>query len=242
MKIRVQQIGATALVLSAVVLGNPAYTTAQDMTASTKAPAATMQSVTPSTEHSVAAVGTNHSLIAVLEEAVKHKPKDRGLRNQLAQMYLAEGQYDMALTLFEKSMKHGSLIPESYNNRAMLYYKMKRHAEAKDDLAHALQLEAKDHFPDSTVNMTEGLMGNILAEEGDYSGALPYFESVYKRTPSNMINVFNYAQALEMTGKREAAKAVYMKLVGQERSLGSSLMTKVQARIDGDWDTFTEWL
>ena len=45
-----------------------------------------------------------------------------------------------------------------------------------------------------------------------------------------------------MTGKREAAKAVYMKLVGQERSLGSSLVTKVQARIDGDWDTFTEWL
>ncbi|CAF2647691.1 unnamed protein product [Rotaria sp. Silwood2] len=101
----------------------------------------------------------------------------------IANVYQAQGQYDLALACYEEVLKTETDLPENhsslattYNNLGRLYSLMKNGPLALDHQKKALNIQLASLPPDHPqLASSYAAIGTLLLDGKDYDAALPYF-------------------------------------------------------------------
>lgn len=172
--------------------------------------------------------------IDAFSNATKMDTKNTEYIYQLAYTYSEEGDYNQAIAEMSKAIE---LIPREafyYHERAYAYIKSKDAQKALEDENKAIQINPKK------ATFYAG-RGNAYALMEKYEEALTDFQKCAELKGSPFDSTFNLGQTYDMMGNRDEALKYY-KLIVDQTDLPAPIKEKVQARINGDWDSYKGWL
>ena len=109
-----------------------------------------------------------------------------------------QGNYDEAITTFQRALNYDSKNPDIFKNLSLAYRHKKDYGKAINSAEKSLSLREND------VN-SQLLLGNIYFEQGKYDEAIEKYDEILKRNPQNAAIHYNKATALLKKGKEFAA-------------------------------------
>jgi predicted Zn-dependent protease len=131
------------------------------------------------------------SLAAWLEALPANSPRRSALPFVRAEILLAEGKNEEALSIFEKSTS---------DDPRFIFHAASRLSEAKrNDIAFARYLSIKDTYPDKALvylNLSE-----LSSDKGDMKNALDYARAAWQEDPNTMLVRYLYAKRLYEAGQ-----------------------------------------
>ncbi len=130
--------------------------------------------------------GNHHAAVVLLERAVKARPKDHVLWNDLGNVYCAAGAMGNAEAAYRAALERNSQCAEAYNNLGVLSLKTHDFATARMDFDRALAISPD--YPDALYNL-----GNALAAMGKFKKALQRYEQAATLRPEHPGTHFNLA-------------------------------------------------
>lgn len=167
--------------------------------------------------------------------AAKLDPKDSANFYWATYALIEDKQYDAALKEINQALELKPKNPLYLSERVQCYIQLKQPQAALADSTKLIELN-----PDSAHYYSA--RGNAYALQKKYREALVDFEkcNTLKKAEQEYAP-FNIAQCHEMLGNKEEALKNYQ-LVAQMKRVPDGIMTKVNARLNGDWASFAEWL
>ena len=172
--------------------------------------------------------------IEAFTNAAKLDSKNAEYFYQLAYTNSEKGNLNQAITEITKAI---ALKPKEafyYHERAYANYRLKNAAMVLEDDTKAIELDPKKAI------FYAG-RGNAYALQGKYTEAIADFKKCLELKGGPLDSKFNLGQAYEMAGKQEEA-LTYYKMIVESPQLPEPVKAKVQARVNGDWQSHKEWL
>jgi len=142
----------------------------------------------------------------------------------LAELYFEQNDYGKARDLLNRAIAARSDSPHAFYLRAKSALGMGDYAAAIPDLDLVVGKDAKFDYYRAT-----GLLGDAYARTGNLERAAFYFAPAvrYSTTPETLYNFANY---LRLTGKKEEAREWAMKLAAKKRTL-----PRYMQRVERPW-------
>ncbi|WP_346354085.1 tetratricopeptide repeat protein [Azotosporobacter soli] len=142
--------------------------------------------------------------------------------------------YPQAIAAISKAIELKPKKAFYYNERAYSYIASNEAKAAMADANKAIQLQPE-------VATSYSARGNAYAKLKQYDEAIGDFEKV-KALRGDMVEAnFNLAQLFELKGNQAEALVLYQK-VAQESKLPEAIKEKVNDRVNGNWDSYKEWI
>lgn len=153
---------------------------------------------------------------------------------ELAYASAEVSDYAQAVNAISKAIELKPKMAFYYFERSYSYYKLKNAEAALADANQALQLDPKK-------GIFYSCRGNAYALLNKYPEAIADFNKCLELNGDPEFTRFNLGQAYELAGDKEKALYNY-KIASGISKLMEQHKTKVQARINGDWDSYKEWI
>lgn len=153
---------------------------------------------------------------------------------QLAYTYSHTGDYERAIAEITKAIALRPKTAFYYHERAYAHVQMKNPQAALADAEQAITLNPR-------ISIFYAGRGNAHAMTGNYEAALADFQKCAELKGGILDADFNLAQVYELLGRREEAIRCYQ-TVAASPALPEPVKVKVEARINGDWGTYKEWI
>jgi hypothetical protein len=152
------------------------------------------------------------SRIQSLEAQILDNPSAGNLE-ELADLYFDNKDYAKARDALNRAITSRSDSPHSFYLRAKSSLALKDYAAAIPDLEYVVGKEHKFDYYRAT-----GLLGDACARIGDYERAAHYFSPAiqFSTTPETL---YNYANFLRLSGKKDEAREWTGKLAAKKRTL-----------------------
>jgi len=152
------------------------------------------------------------SRIQALEIQILDNPSAGNLE-ELAELYFEQKSYGKAREALNRAIAARSDSPHAFYLRAKSALGQGDYAGAIPDLEYVVGKDIKFDYYRAT-----GLLGDAYARTGDLEKAAIYFAAAveYSTTPETL---YNYANYLKLTGKKEEAREWLGKLAAKKRSL-----------------------
>lgn len=142
----------------------------------------------------------------LLEQAIATKalagPAENAMRQDLAQLYLANGNTKQMLPQLEAQVKTGKAAPETYVALGAAYLAQKRYADAAPLLEKGVRA-----VPNADLSWKRALLAAYLGS-GREKDALPLLEEAVKRDPTRRDEWLQLAAVSIEAGNKERAQAV----------------------------------
>lgn len=153
---------------------------------------------------------------------------------RLAYTYAEQGKYEQAIQEITKAIEMKPKNAFYYHERAYSYYKLRNGQAALDDDNMAIQL-------DPSYALYYAGRGNAYALLGKYEEAFTDFQKCVALKDNSADLQFNFGQLYELMGKRDLALPFYQKTL-EDPKVPDRIKGKAQARVDGDWANYTDWI
>jgi len=141
------------------------------------------------------------------QKQIEQDPKKAaGPMNGLANAYLDQGKFDLAIETYTKSIELDPQFPSPYNGRALAYQNKGDHGKARADLQKALELNPNYAF--AYVNLGRNYMGL-----GQYEESIKAYTKAIELNPAYPDSYFNRAVCYEILGDHEQAIQNYTKVI-----------------------------
>lgn len=149
-------------------------------------------------------------------------------------VYFMQQQYGQAITEFNRAI---ALNPERdyYASRGITYLRQGKSDLAILDYTKLIELTSNDGY-------AYLWRGNIYVLRNEYQEALKDFYSASKLNPRNGEIAFALAQCLEINQEQDKALENYKIALEYLPQFKKTLLTKAQHRVDGDWESYKEWI
>lgn len=145
--------------------------------------------------------------LGAAEEAVRRDPQNARAYSARGLAHYGAKEYREALPDYKISLLLDDKNPETFYNRAELYWDMKALDSAADDMTRAIELaknsEEFEYALDSWINER----GRIHFDKGDYENALADFNQAVRLKPDNYIWYKDRAKLYRRIGKNDEAVA-----------------------------------
>lgn len=140
---------------------------------------------------------------------------------------LQKGQYDQAITYFDKAISLNPRYSEAYNNRGLAYLYDAQHDKAISDFSKAIEVNPNDAYAYNN-------RGDVFAIKGHFKKAIADYNKTLEINPNNsraynargyarvIINVENYALLLKEKGRDTEAEIMDERAESLYKSLKSS--------------------
>ncbi len=147
-----------------------------------------------------ARLGQHHIALQRAQQALQHDPSHSAARQLAALLQHESGHTEAALIL----LREGAAQPGAGPALTLLLARLLA--------AQGLEAESLHVLDQHRLNNAEaqGLRAGLLARQGDYSRALPAYESAVKQEPSNPMWWFGLAVALEAQAQPAAARQAFV--------------------------------
>jgi hypothetical protein len=166
---------------------------------------------------------SRRSQIQNMEIQILDNPSAGNLE-ELAELYFEQKNYAKARELLNRAISTRSDSPHAFYLRAKSALGMGDYAGAIPDLEYVLGKDAKFDYYRAT-----GLLGDAYARTGDLEKAATYFAPAaqFSTTPETL---YNYANYLNLAGKKDEAREWALKLVAKKRTL-----PRYMQRVERPW-------
>ena len=154
--------------------------------------------------------------IRELEAAILDNPS-AGNYEELADLYLEEGQFSRARQCYDKAISSRTDSPDPFYRRGVAAIQMNDFAAAVPDLERVLSKDSKYDF-----QRAAGLLAHAYANTGQPDRAEALFQQV-TRTSTLSETYYNYAQFLLARGRKAEAKQWAQKLIDKKHSMPAYL-------------------
>jgi hypothetical protein len=163
------------------------------------------------------------SRIQALEIQILDNPSAGNLE-ELAELYFEQKNYAKAREALNRAIAARSDSPHAFYLRAKSALGLGDYAGGIPDLEYVVGKDMKCDYYRAT-----GLLGDAYARTGDLEKAAVYFAPAveYSTTPETL---YNYANYLKLTGKKEEAKEWTQKLIAKRRTL-----PRYMQRVERPW-------
>jgi len=153
--------------------------------------------------------------------------------------YMGLEEYQLAIADYSKSIELSDTF-FTRKARGDAYIRTQQYELAMADFNRMARIWPRD----SDVFLYRSQVYGLL---GDYNNALEECKQGISIYPENSILLFNLGQCYEFMGNREVAVSYYKKalnkeLAGRYYKKTALVKNKVNARIQGDWDSYSEWI
>ncbi len=172
--------------------------------------------------------------IKAFTNATKLDAKNAEYPYQLAYTYSEKGNFNQAVVEITKAIELKPKDAFYYHERAYAYVQLKNAQLALADDNKAIQI-------DSQQAIYYAGRGNAYVMMGKYNEALTDFQKCLELKGDPLDSKFNLGQIYELLGNNEEALKYY-KMILEYPSLPEPIKAKVQARANGDWDSYREWI
>jgi hypothetical protein len=163
------------------------------------------------------------SRIQTLEAQILDNPSVGNLE-ELAELYFDNRDYGKALESLNRAIAARSDSPHAFYLRAKAALGMDNYSGAIPDLEYVVGKDVKFDYYRAT-----GLLGDAYAKVGDLEKAAYYFAPAvqYSTTPEML---YNYANYLKVSGRKEEAQNWAKKLVAKKKTL-----PRYMQRVERPW-------
>ncbi|WP_371381618.1 tetratricopeptide repeat protein [Sporomusa aerivorans] len=153
---------------------------------------------------------------------------------QIAYTNSEKGDYNQAIAAMTKAIELNPKEAFFYHERAYAHIKARNAQLALEDENKAIQINPKKAI------LYAG-RGNAYAIMGKYEEAITDFQKCFELKGNPLDSAFNLGQTYELMG-RGAEALKYYKMVVEYPNLPNPVKEKVQARINGEWESYKEWI
>jgi MSHA biogenesis protein MshN len=147
----------------------------------------------------LARAGQRQAALARALQALALEPTHAGARQLAAVLQHESGAHEQALAL----LREGAALDAAPPALTLLLARLLADQGQADEALAVLERHAL-HSPEA-----EGLRAGLLAQRGDYTRALPAYESATRQQPGNPLWWFGLAVALDAQGQGERAHQAY---------------------------------
>ena len=154
----------------------------------------------------------------VLNARLKDDPKDVAIRSVLADFYLEQKNYDLAIAEYTRLVAENPTNPAALNNLAWLY-------QRQEDLPRARQFAERAFAAAPATAQIDDTLGWILVDQGEADKAVTYLTAANSAAPRNPDIQYHLAVALQRVGRPADAQAMLETLLGS----GVSFANKTDA-------------
>jgi putative PEP-CTERM system TPR-repeat lipoprotein len=154
----------------------------------------------------------------VLNDRLNGDPKDFAIRSVLANFYLEQKKYDLAMTEYTRLVNERPTNPAALNNLAWLY-------QRQGDLPKARDFAERAFAAAPAVAQIDDTLGWILLAQGEADKAMTYLTAANSGAPRNPDIQYHLAVALQRVGRPADAQAMLETLLGS----GVSFTDKAEA-------------
>ena len=138
-------------------------------------------------------------------KAARAHPEAAFFRSGLAEVYLAEGDYDRAFETLQSASQLSPGNSKSWTSMGYIRKQQNRLAEAREFYLRAIAIDS------SSFNALNSL-GNICAQSGDVSQAQEYYQRALAAAPHNYMVIYNLAELYRKTGRSSTADSLLASL------------------------------
>ncbi|AIF54127.1 tetratricopeptide repeat protein [Pelosinus sp. UFO1] len=176
-----------------------------------------------------------HLAVNDYSKAIELQPQGSLFYICRAYSYSELKKYDMAMTDCNRAIDLDPKNAEYYSERGYTEWKIGNFSRSIDDFTKAIELNPAAHFYDGR--------GNAYGCMGKYNEAIRDFEKAVQLNPKEGMAYFNLAQAYDQLGDKERALSNYQQAseIGVP-NLSEAGQVKLEARLNGDWSNFKEWI
>lgn len=172
-------------------------------------------------------------------KCIELDPSNFGFYLNRGHNYMGLEEYQMAIADYSKSIELADTF-FARKARGDAYIRNHQYELAMADFNRMARIWPRD----SDVFLYRSQVYGLL---GDYNNALEECKQGTSIYPENSILLFNLAQCYEFLGNKDMAVEYYRKALNKElvgRSLKKTAMVKnkINARIQGDWQSYPEWI
>ena len=143
----------------------------------------------------------------VLNARLKGDPKDVAIRSVLADFYLEQKNYDLAIAEYTRLVAENPTNPAALNNLAWLY-------QRQGDLPKARQFAERAFAAAPATAQIDDTLGWILVDQGEADKAVTYLTAANSAAPRNPDIQYHLAVALQRVGRPADAQAMLETLLG----------------------------
>jgi len=143
----------------------------------------------------------------VLNARLSGDPKDFAIRSVLADFYLEQKKYDLAIAEYTRLVAERPTNPTALNNLAWLY-------QRQGDLPKARDLAERAFAAAPAVAQIGDTLGWILVAQGEADKAMSYLTAANSVAPRNPDIQYHLAVALQRVGRPADAQAMLETLLG----------------------------
>ena len=126
--------------------------------------------------------------------------------NNEANIAFDQGEYDLAISEYEKVSKEQPERPEPDYNSANARYRLEDYEQAQEELEVAL-LDAYEEDEEELVTSTQFNLGNVLFQAEEYEGAIESYKEVLRQNPDDVEAKHNLELALRQIEQQHTAAA-----------------------------------
>jgi len=146
------------------------------------------------------------SNVALLDDAVRHDPRDPAAHVALADQYIAEGNYHAALASLDRAIAVDSTRALAWHRRTLLLNRMGKLPEAEASGRHAVAIQ-----PSEAIFWAN--LGDILTREGKTHDANAANGRAVALDPKNPDNWYNYGVSLAASDSLPQAMQAYRRAI-----------------------------
>jgi len=143
----------------------------------------------------------------VLNDRLNADPKDFAIRSVLADFYLEQKKYDLAITEYTRLINKRPTNPAALNNLAWLY-------QRQGDLPKARDFAERAFAAAPALAQIGDTLGWILLAQGEADKAMTYLTAANSVAPRNPDIQYHLAVALQRVGRPADAEAMLETLLG----------------------------
>ena len=145
--------------------------------------------------------GAPEEAIKVYYDLLKHDYGNSTAHNNLGQLYIQKGKFDMALQHYSKAIECNPNNPAAYNNRANYYFRIKEYDEAIVDAKKALEIK-------NNMVQAASLLAVIYALKNDSENKKKYYHIAITsgRSPEELDESIEYFMREEAQEDNEEAE------------------------------------
>jgi len=171
-----------------------------------------------------------HRRIKYLQAVILDNPS-AGNYEELADLYLEQGDYARARDCFSRAIDSRTAIPDPFYGRALCALQLGETAAAIPDLEKVVSIDPKHNY-----NRAAGLLANAYAQTGRNEDAERLFRETLK-TSTLSETQFYYARFLANQGHLDEARALAQEVVRKRATVSPQLR-----RADRQWFSAAESL
>jgi tetratricopeptide (TPR) repeat protein len=174
--------------------------------------------------------------IADFTKALKN-PQDIESLYQRGVSYQMLRQFTPAAADYERVIRLNPQYVYAYKDLGLIYYEQYRLDLAAANFTKAIELNPQ--WP-----LAYWLRGNTYGLSKKYPQAIADFQTAVRLKPGDWQNYFGLAQAEELSGLKTEAAENYKQALNRitEQTWTARYKTKIEARLQNDWDSHKGWI